>query len=156
MCKRKKIANELSLNENERLLSETIALFHDLGRFPQYARFKTFNDRVSVNHGMLGAQVLENEKVLLHLDEKEQELIIKAVKFHNAFSIPQNEKEEIVFFLKLIRDADKLDIWRVFLDYYESPSEERASAVGLGLPDTSEYSKDHHFIYLRKEDNISL
>lgn len=151
----KKIANELSLNENERLLSETIALFHDLGRFPQYARFKTFNDRVSVNHGMLGAQVLENEKVLLHLDEKEQELIIKAVKFHNAFSIPQNEKEEIVFFLKLIRDADKLDIWRVFLDYYESPSEERASAVGLGLPDTSEYSKDI-ISYIYEKRIISL
>ncbi len=151
----KKIANELSLNENERLLSETIALFHDLGRFPQYARFKTFNDRVSVNHGVLGSQVLENEKVLNHLDEREQELIIKAVKFHNAFSIPQNEKEKIVFFIKLIRDADKLDIWRVFLEYYESPSEERASAVGLGLPDTSEYSKDI-ISYLYEKRIISL
>ncbi len=138
----KKIASELSLNDNERMLSETIALFHDIGRFPQYARFKTFNDRVSVNHGFLGSQILEDEGVLSDLNNNEQELIIKAVKFHNAFSIPQNEKDEIIFFIKLIRDADKLDIWRVFLDYYDSPSNERASAVGLGLPDVPDYSKD--------------
>lgn len=138
----KRIAGELFLTENERILSETIALFHDIGRFPQYARFKTFNDRVSVNHGLLGAQILEDEEVLSCLGDNERELIIKAVKFHNAFSIPKNEKDEIVFFIKLIRDADKLDIWRVFLEYYYSPSNERASAVGLGLPDAPEYSKD--------------
>ncbi len=64
------------------------------------------------------------------------------MRFHNAFSIPQKEREDIIFFIKLIRDADKLDIWRVFIEYYEAPEEERATAVALGLPDTSDYSRD--------------
>ncbi|MBE0427520.1 MAG: HD domain-containing protein [Nitrospirae bacterium] len=136
------ITKELSLDENKQMIAETIALFHDIGRFPQYAKYKTFRDSISVNHGPLGARTLENEKVLLRLPDNEKEMVIKAVKFHNAFSVPKIEKEEIVFFIRLIRDADKLDIWRVFLEYYESPYESRASAVGLGLPDITEYSKD--------------
>ena len=77
-----------------------------------------------------------------NLSEEEQEIIIQSVTFHNAFSVPEKEKAEIVFFIRLIRDADKLDIWRVFLEYYEGPEESRASAVGLGLPDFPGYSED--------------
>src|SRR6185369_17630796 len=43
---------------------------------------------------------------------------------------------------RLIRDADKLDIWRVFIDYYGLPEEERASAVGLGFPDLPQCSPE--------------
>ena len=136
------IAKELSLSNDQIILSEAVALFHDIGRFPQYAKYKTFRDNISVNHGLLGAQTLLGKKILQNLPDNEQELIIHAVKFHNAFSIPKIEKEDIVFFIKLIRDADKLDIWRVFIEYYESPDENRASAVSLGLPDIPEYSED--------------
>jgi hypothetical protein len=136
------IAQGLSLKEDQKLTAETVALFHDIGRFPQYAKYKTFRDNISVNHGVLGAETLIEKKILEKLAGEEQEIIIQAVKFHNAFSIPKKEKEDIIFFIKLIRDADKLDIWRVFLEYYESPSEGKASAVGLGLPDLPEYSED--------------
>jgi hypothetical protein len=134
------IAGALCLREEDMMVAEAIALFHDIGRFPQYAQYKTFRDRKSVNHGFLGAETLIQEKILQPLPDNEQELIIKVVRFHNAFSIPKAEKENVVFFLKLIKDADKLDIWRVFLEYYDAPEEERASAVGLGLPDTAGYS----------------
>ncbi|MDI6889761.1 MAG: HD domain-containing protein [Thermodesulfovibrionales bacterium] len=136
------IARELSLGNNDMMLAETVALFHDIGRFPQYAKYRTFRDSISVNHGLLGAQTLLEEKTLQNLSDNEQELVIQAVRFHNAFSIPKIEKKDIIFFIRLIRDADKLDIWRVFIEYYESPEEERASAVGLGLSDTTDYSED--------------
>jgi hypothetical protein len=73
---------------------------------------------------------------------EEQELIIESVKFHNAFSVPKREKEDITLFIKLIRDADKLDIWRVFLEHFEGPPETMAEAITLGLPDTPEYSRE--------------
>ncbi len=136
------IANRLSLDSHQTILSEAIALFHDIGRFSQYEQYKTFRDSVSANHGVLGAETLLKENVLRDLPENEQELIIKAVKFHNAFSIPKKGNKNIIFFIKLIRDADKLDIWRVFIEFYESPVENRASAVSLELPDIPEYSKD--------------
>jgi hypothetical protein len=135
------ITEALTLNDNRKILAETVALFHDIGRFPQYAKYKTFRDSVSVNHGLLGAQTIVEKGVLHNLSADEQEIIVQSVTFHNAFSVPKKE-EEIVFFIQLIRDADKLDIWRVFLEYYEGPAESRASAVGLGLPDLPGYSED--------------
>jgi len=135
------ITEGLLLDDNRKMLAEAVALFHDIGRFPQYAKYKTFRDSISVNHGLLGAQTIGDKGVLRNLSEEEQEIIIQAVTFHNAFSVPKKE-EEIVFFIQLIRDADKLDIWRVFLEYYEGSEESRASAVGLGLPDFPGYSED--------------
>jgi hypothetical protein len=134
------IARASSLNSNKVRLAETIALFHDLGRFPQYAQYKTFRDADSVNHGLLGSRTLTEEGVLQHLPEDERHLIIQTVKFHNAFAIPSDLEGDAVMFLKLVRDADKVDIFRVFIEYYESPEEDRASATAFGVPDTPEYS----------------
>jgi HD superfamily phosphohydrolase YqeK len=135
------IAQTENLDENELLLAETAALFHDIGRFPQYAKYRTFLDSISVNHGRLGAEVLGEKKILSHIPVNERELIINTVRFHNAFEIPSLKDQQKILFLRLIRDADKIDIWRVFSEYFEGPEEERASAAGLGLPDTPEYSK---------------
>jgi hypothetical protein len=122
------------------MLAETIALFHDIGRFPQYAEYKTFRDSSSVNHATLGTEVLSREGVLGTLPEHEQRIILQAIKFHNAYAIPDIADNDTLLFLKLIRDADKLDIWRVFVEYLALPEEDRASAAGLGLPDIPEYS----------------
>ncbi len=135
------IAGASSLNGNQIRLAETVALFHDLGRFPQYAKYKTFRDAISVNHGLLGAKTLIKQNVLRDIPEDEQQLITQAVKFHGAFAIPSMLNGDTVLFLKLIRDADKVDIFRVFIEYYESPEEDRASATAFRVPDSPEYSK---------------
>lgn len=134
------IANALSFNENDAMVAETVALFHDIGRFPQYRKYKTFNDSASTNHAALGAKVLNENNVLGGLTRREQDLIIRAVILHNVFTIPEGLAEDAVLFVKMIRDADKLDIWRMFTEYYKTPPEQRPSAAGLGLPDIPEYS----------------
>jgi hypothetical protein len=135
------IAAGESLSNNQIRIAETIALFHDVGRFPQYAQYKTFRDAISVSHGRLGAQTLTQEKILADLPYNEREIITRAVIFHGAFAIPAVMNGDTVFFLKLIRDADKVDIFRVFIEYYESPPDQRASATAFGVPDTPEYSE---------------
>lgn len=137
-----RISKEISLNENRILLAETIALFHDVGRFRQYSEYRTFRDSDSVNHGMLGAEIIVEEKILEALTAEERDIIIRSVRFHNAFSIPDIDSPEIILFLKLIRDADKLDIWRVFFEYFGKSASERSSSVALGFPDVPEYSED--------------
>jgi len=144
------ISEGLRIDRNASLLAETIALFHDVGRFRQYRVYRTFRDSISVNHGLLGAEILREEMVLDGLPGEEQDLILKAVSYHNTFSLPRIDDERTVYFLKLIRDADKLDIWRVFLEHYDSPEEERASAVDLGLPDIPEYSENILSLVLEK------
>jgi len=145
------IAREETSSQPEIPVAEAIALLHDVGRFPQYARFKTFDDRISVNHGELGARIISSEGLLREFTTDEQEIITDAVKFHNAFAIPRMEVREKEFFLKLIRDADKLDIWRVFIEYYESSKAERASAAGLGLPELPGYSDDVFTCLLKRQ-----
>ena len=136
------IAKELHLCADEVMVAETIGLFHDVGRFLQFARYRTFNDRISVNHGKLGAEVLLKENVLKNLPEGEQELILHSVKYHNAFKLPRmNRNSKKPLFLKMIRDADKLDIWLVFDEYYETDESERPSVAAHGLPDVQEYSE---------------
>ncbi len=130
------------LIEDQILIAETVALFHDIGRFPQYIKYKTFMDRDSENHGVLGSKVLQEHGILNDIPTNEKDIIIKTVRFHNAFKLPAKEDKETKLFLKLLRDADKLDIWRVFIDHYKLPEEEKASAIELGLTDTSDYSRD--------------
>jgi hypothetical protein len=136
------IAKGESFGANHIMVAETAALFHDVGRFPQYARYKTFLDKVSVNHGQLGAETLFSEGILSSLSQRESDMIINSVRFHNAFAVPEDSDEETARFIRLVRDSDKIDIWRVFCEYYEGPKEGRADAVPLGLPESDEYSKE--------------
>jgi putative nucleotidyltransferase with HDIG domain len=135
------IGRDVHLDESDVLIAEAAALFHDVGRFLQYSRYKTFRDSISVNHGRLGAAILKENHVLCRIPLPEQGLIIHTVQFHNAFAIPSLADQRSILFLQLIRDADKLDIWRVFAEYFNSNGDEQASAVGLGLPDRPDYSK---------------
>ena len=130
-----RIAEHLGLEEGDRLLAEAIALCHDVGRFEQYRRYRTFKDSESVNHATLGTNVLRESGVLDALSDTERRTISQAVSLHNVFRLPDSLGERLARFVRMIRDADKLDIWRVFIEYYSLPEEERASAVGLGFPD---------------------
>ncbi|MEO5356663.1 MAG: HD domain-containing protein [Nitrospirae bacterium YQR-1] len=127
--------------EDKIVLASVIGLFHDVGRFPQYARYKTFKDTISVNHGALGAEVLASEGVLHGLSPETVEIVLQSVKYHNAYSIPNGLSPETEMYLKMIRDADKLGIWRVFIEIFNLNKVERASAVLLGLPVKDGYSE---------------
>ena len=126
------------LDKADTLLATAVALLHDVGRFPQYRRWRTFRDSESDNHARLSVEVMRSEALLDHLPAEERLLIEEAVRFHNLLELPDQISSPTDRFIRLIRDADKLDIWRVFLEYYQLPEKERASAVGLGFPDLPE------------------
>jgi hypothetical protein len=126
------------LDSGETLIARTVALLHDVGRFPQYRRWRTFRDSESTNHARLSLEVIRSERLLEKLPDGERLLIEEAIRFHNLLAVPEQVASPTDRFIRLIRDADKLDIWRVFLEYYQLPEAERASAVGLGFPDLPE------------------
>ncbi len=136
------IARSLRLSPEHAALAGTIALLHDVGRFPQYQRFRTFQDGISTNHAALGAAVLIENNVLANLPEHERNIVVRSVTLHNVFSLPERVDEETRRFTNMVRDADKLDIWRVFIDYYRTPVDARPDAVALGLPDDPGYSPE--------------
>jgi hypothetical protein len=129
------LTGSLKMSTDERITAEAIAMFHDLGRFEQYRRYSTFRDDISENHAALGVKILKGENVLVKVPEEERRTIYLAISLHNVFRIPSSINSRGLLFSQLIRDADKLDIWRIFAEYYMQPETERASAVGLGFPD---------------------
>lgn len=129
------LVDSLTLSPADRNLAQAVALCHDVGRFEQYRRYRTFKDSASLNHALLGARVLTEEKILATLEPAERRLIACSVALHNVFRIPAGLDGRRLLFLRLIRDADKLDIWQIFIDFYGQAEGERASAVGLGFPD---------------------
>jgi hypothetical protein len=136
----REIGNSLALNEEELRLAVTIALLHDIGRFEQYDRYRTFSDSRSEDHAALGIKILSDNGVLNGLDPSTRELIFCAISHHNRAKLPEGLTEKCLFFTKLLRDADKLDIWRVVTDYYQRKNEPRNPALELELPDSSEIS----------------
>ncbi len=145
------LGRELELEEADLLLADTLALFHDLGRFEQYSRYRTFVDRDSEDHAALGVKILKEHRVLAGLEERTSELILKAVSYHNRVLLPEEESPRCLFFTRLLRDADKLDIWKVVTDYYQRKDPARDRAIELGLPDTPGFSPEVGEALLQKE-----
>ena len=136
------IGKELRLHNHELHIAEVIALFHDIGRFEQYARYHTFVDHYSENHAELGVKILQQNDVLYRLDESIQELIYRVILYHNRATLPQKETTTCLLFCKLLRDADKLDIWRIVTGYYHRENGKRNGVLELGLPDTQGISDE--------------
>jgi len=109
----KRIAEEIKLNDEDIKLAELIGLLHDIGRFEQLRRYKTFNDSKSIDHAALGVEILKENNFIERFcdDNKLYDLILVAIYNHNKFKIAENtSNKRILTHCKIIRDADKIDI----------------------------------------------
>lgn len=135
------LAGELGLDENQKIISRTIALLHDVGRFEQFAKYRMYNDAKSVDHCLLGLEVLEKNRVLDGIDLREKLLIRKAIEYHGRKELPPGLDGRCLLFSKLIRDADKLDAFYVVVKYYEQYRDNPQDfKLGVELPDEPGYS----------------
>ncbi|NNM14477.1 MAG: HD domain-containing protein, partial [Gammaproteobacteria bacterium] len=90
--------------------AKTIGLLHDVARFEQYMRYRTFNDRLSFDHGAFGVDLLKCMEWFMNLEPPTQEIIERAIFNHNKAKISQRLEGNQLLQTRLIRDADKLDI----------------------------------------------
>lgn len=96
------------------------ALFHDMGRFEQFTQYRTFVDSLSVNHGTLSAQLLMREGVVSKESFELQRHIKTAVLLHNRRETPQGIKDDALYTLQVVRDADKIDILGIMAPLLEA------------------------------------
>jgi len=137
------LAKELDLSGNQTRIAEVIALFHDIGRFEQFVRYRTYVDSRSVNHCLLGLEILRQTKVLDGVAYPERQLIEKAVEYHGSRELPKDLDGECLLFSKLIRDADKIDVLYVVTDYYRQYADNpQGFKLEIELPDGPEYSTE--------------
>ena len=145
-----RIGKGLGLSGESLRFAEITALFHDVGRFEQYVRYRTFVDHKSENHAALGVKVLKENGALDCLNDSLKDLAYRIISYHNRPALPDGETEPCLFYAKLLRDADKLDIWRVLIRHYRRSDQSSNSALELELPDTPEISDNVYDAVMNK------
>lgn len=159
LCQR--IAESLGLSEPDVDIAWLLGMLHDIGRFEQIRRFGTFNDVQSVDHAEFGADLLFKEGLIRKFAEgyyeecelaepenQEYEQIIKnnehhnkdtgllemAIRQHNKYRVKEDLTERQRMFCDILRDADKVDIFKVNADIpmeiiYDVTTEELKNGV---------------------------
>jgi hypothetical protein len=146
------LADQIKLTDNQKRIAEALAFFHDIGRFEQFARYRTYNDGRSVDHCLLGLEVLRKTKVLDGVVREEREFIERAIEYHGRKELPADLDGQCLLFSKLIRDADKLDVFYVVIQYYRQYRNNPSKfLLELEFPDSPTYSPEVVEAILRGE-----
>lgn len=127
------IAAGLRLGKEDTELAILIGLLHDVGRFEQLRQFHSFMDSETVDHAKLGVQMLFEEGLIRQFikDDTYDKIIFEAIDNHNCYAIRDGLSERELLHAKIIRDADKLDNYRVKLeDKVETMLDVTADEVG--------------------------
>ena len=82
------VAGEAHFSPHDALIFRLCALFHDISRFEQYDKFKTFLDRQSFDHGDRSAALIDELGLVPELPAEDRACVIDAVRVHNKFAIP--------------------------------------------------------------------
>lgn len=134
------VAGEARFSPRDTLVFRLCALFHDLSRFEQYTRFKTFLDRQSFDHGERSAALIDELGLVPELPADDRACIIDAVRVHNKFAIPEDFPFAHLAAAKMVRDADKLAILRLIIRFFSGDYSD--PTIRLDLPDTPGWTPD--------------
>jgi HD superfamily phosphodiesterase len=111
------ISKKLKLSEEDINLAGLIAILHDIGRFDELKNLKKF-DSIGNDHAMFASKLLFDEGLINNFidNNKYNNIIKKAIENHNKKTIEENLSEQELLHAKIIRDADKLDNYRVKIE----------------------------------------
>ena len=146
----KNIAESLKLEKEQVDLATLIGLLHDIARFEQMKRYGTYEDKKSIDHGDLGAEMLSNVSFIRRFvsDDKYDNIIIVAVKNHNKYEIQDGLTDLELLHSKIIRDADKIDI------LYEATESFWYKESEKDFIDSSEFVSDEYFAQIKNHKQV--
>ncbi len=109
------LCDQLTLTHEEKDLATLIALLHDIGRFEQWVRYESFADYKTIDHALFSSELLFDKGLIRNFiqDEHYDNIIKAAIVCHNQYKLVDEYDEKTLLFIHLMRDADKLDNFRV-------------------------------------------
>lgn len=110
------IADGERFDELERETSLAAALLHDTGRYEQLRRYNTFRDSESVDHAVFSHDIAKEKGWLGEVGAARPDAVLAAVLYHNRRDLPEGLDHLTRLASDTVRDADKLDIFRVLED----------------------------------------
>jgi len=133
----------IDLDPTLQLTAHAAALFHDIARFEQFTKYRTYNDWNSFDHSRRGAEILREKSFLEPLTDTQRKIVITATCLHGQKQLPDNLEPTTDIICKLTRDADKLDIYHVVTEqykkYFENPND---FLLELEFPDTPGFTPE--------------
>lgn len=112
------LADVLLQTEEERRIALIIAMFHDFGK----ASLLSKNMEPLViqrEHATISAKILQQLDFFQSLSAEEQMIILRAVENHNQVRLPKLDNDQQTMFAKILRDADKLDVFDAAFRYFK-------------------------------------
>ena len=114
---------------------EAAALLHDTGRYEQLRVYNTFRDSDSVDHAVFSHDIVKEKDWLDGWEDKDA--ILAAVLYHNRREIPEGLDPLTLACSRTVRDADKLDIFRVLEDQIATTDWRHDAKAFWNLPTTA-------------------
>lgn len=117
------LAKKLNLNKKEIEVAKVIGLLHDIGRFEQIRIHNSCSDvKTGMDHADESCIYLFDKGHIkdFYDDESYYDIIKDAIKNHNKYSIDKKVKGKNLLFSKMIRDMDKVDIYRVISEEFKT------------------------------------
>lgn len=156
----KRIAQNLGLSQEDVELAELIGLLHDIGRFEQVRLYHTFVDKDSINHGEYGAKILFEDGLIRNFikDNKFDKIIKLAIVNHNRADIEKDLTERERLHAKIIRDADKTDIFRILISGDKKAIWEKADLSDDKISDEiyREFVEDKRINYKERKTSADI
>ena len=156
----KRIAENLNLSQEDIELAELIGLLHDIGRFEQVRLYHTFVDKDSINHGEYGVKVLFEDGVIRKFikDDKFDRIIKLAIVNHNRADIEEGLTEREKLHAKIIRDADKTDIFTILISGDKKAIWEKADLSDDKISDEiyREFVEDKRINYKERKTSADI
>ncbi|KPA15203.1 Metal-dependent phosphohydrolase, partial [Candidatus Magnetomorum sp. HK-1] len=131
------ICGSLSLTQYEKNLAETIALFHDLASFEQLWEYQ---HKLLASYPSTTLKRTDVENIFAGCTEREHEIIRIVIASHNLQTLPISDDSEVLFYSRLIRDADKLDLWRQMAEQCKQKNNSVYHFIWPHFEDTQEMS----------------
>ena len=107
------LSKHLGFDKRNSVILEIIGLLHDIGRFEQISKYETCVDYISLDHGQLGCQIIDKLDLIKKFDSIEKKLIKDTIFWHNKVNVPPIKNQKYNIFIKLLRDADKIDNYKL-------------------------------------------
>lgn len=113
------LAFRLDLDKEKIELARVIGLLHDIGRFEQFTKDGVLNDSKSDHADESVIYLFDSGHIRDFVDDDKYDEIIKtAIKYHNKLELPNDLDGDSLFFTKMIRDMDKVDIYKQLAVHY--------------------------------------
>jgi putative nucleotidyltransferase with HDIG domain len=113
------LAKVLLQSEEEGSVAEVIALFHDYGKAVMIVQGTESPINIQHNHASVSAKLVQQMEFFSKLSAEVQLIVLKSIENHNKIKLPKLDNEQQTLFARLLRDADKLDIFETSYRFFK-------------------------------------